>query len=108
MLIGPWTQGADSVGRTSFHGVEYGPSAAVDYSEALLQFSDYWMKGIDEGYSSQPPVRIFVMGDIVWRTEDEWPPARTEHRYLFLRSEGRHGSEPPRAMMLPTSSFTIR
>jgi putative CocE/NonD family hydrolase len=95
LLIGPWSHGVPSVGRTSFYGVDYGPSAAIDYSDTLLQFFDYWLKGIDEGYSSQAPVRIFIMGDNVWRAENEWPPARTEYRAMFLRSEAQLIPEGP-------------
>lgn len=95
LLIGPWTHGVPSPSRTTFNGIDYGPGAAIDYSAALLQFFDYWLKGIDEGYSKQPPVNIFVMGDNEWRFENEWPLARTEYQDLFLRSEGELGREAP-------------
>ena len=36
-----------------------------------------------------PPVKIFVMGDNVWRTENEWPLARTEFTPYYLHSAGK-------------------
>ena len=95
LLIGPWTHGVPSPVRTTFNGIDYGPGAAIDYSAALLQFFDYWLKGIDDGYSKQPPVNIFVMGDNEWRFENEWPLARTEYQDLFLRSGGALGRDAP-------------
>ena len=41
-----------------------------------LRFFDYWLKGMDDGLSAEPPVRLFVMGEDVWRSENEWPLAR--------------------------------
>ena len=52
------------------------------------------MKGIDEGYSSEPPVRIFVMGANVWREEAEWPLARTKCTDFFLGANRRLTREP--------------
>lgn len=54
----------------------------------MLEFFDYWLKGIDRGYTDQPPVRLFVMGDDAWRDEDEWPLARAIATTYFLRSGG--------------------
>jgi putative CocE/NonD family hydrolase len=36
----------------------------------------------------EPPVRIFVMGDNHWRTENEWPLARAEYIPYYLHSAG--------------------
>jgi uncharacterized protein len=74
LLIGPWTHGVPTVEKTTFGGVDYGLNAGIDYTEVLLRFFDYWMKGIDEGFSEEHPVRYFVMGDNVWREADSWPP----------------------------------
>jgi uncharacterized protein len=36
----------------------------------------------------EPPVRIFVMGENVWRNENEWPIARTRWTKYYLHSNG--------------------
>jgi uncharacterized protein len=87
LIIGPWTHGSPTLNRTVFTGIDFGPNAGLDYEDTLLEFFDYWLKGIDQGYSSEPPVRIFVMGDNVWRHENEWPIARTEYTDFFLASD---------------------
>lgn len=41
---------------------------------------------------SEPPVRLFVMGQNVWRNEYEWPLARTRHVPWYLQSDGKANS----------------
>ncbi|MDI7277359.1 MAG: CocE/NonD family hydrolase, partial [Anaerolineae bacterium] len=53
-----------------------------------LRWFDYWLKGIDNGIVDEPPLSIFVMGDNCWRTEHEWPLARTQYTRYFLHSGG--------------------
>ncbi len=89
LLIGPWTHGKPGLDRTTFGGVDFGPNAAFDYNETLFRFFDYWMKGIDDGYGQEPPVRYFVMGDNVWRTDQDWPPPATRYMDLALAADGR-------------------
>ena len=98
LLIGPWTHGVPTLDRTTFAGVDYGPNAGFDYTEFLLRYFDYWLKGIDDGYTMEPPVRYFVMGDNVWRNADDWPPPGTKPTELLLTSTaGSDGKQRPRA-----------
>jgi putative CocE/NonD family hydrolase len=53
-----------------------------------LRFFDYGLKGIDNGYSREGPVKIFVMGENRWREEREWPPARTVYADRYLSAGG--------------------
>jgi putative CocE/NonD family hydrolase len=89
LLIGPWTHGKPTLGRTAFAGIEFGPNAAFDYNEALFRYFDYWLKGVDDGYSAEAPVRYFVMGDNVWREAQDWPPPGTTSEELYLAEAGR-------------------
>ncbi len=95
LIIGPWVHGVPDLDNTTYDGVDFGPNAVIDYNEPQLRFFDYWMKGIDDGYSNEAPIRIFVMGDNVWRDEREWPPARTEYKSLFLRADRQMASAAP-------------
>jgi len=52
------------------------------------QFFDYWLKGIDNGFSEIPRVKIFVLGDNEWRYENEWPLARTKYTKYYFHSKG--------------------
>jgi uncharacterized protein len=60
------------------------------YSHDLLKFFDHYLKGIDNGWEDTPKVRLSVLDtageDIVDRTENEWPLARTHFKKLYLNS----------------------
>ena len=50
-----------------------------------LRWYDHWLKGMDTGVEKDPPVNIWIMGRNHWRSEREWPPARTQYTDLYLR-----------------------
>jgi putative CocE/NonD family hydrolase len=54
-----------------------------------LRWFDHWLKGMDNGVEKDPHVRIFVMGENAWHTENEWPIARTKYTKYYLHSNGR-------------------
>jgi putative CocE/NonD family hydrolase len=61
----------------------------MDIQGGMLRFFDRWLKGEDRELADDGPVRIFVMGKNVWRTEDEWPLSRARHLPYYLHSGGR-------------------
>jgi putative CocE/NonD family hydrolase len=65
---------------------------SMDVDGLTLRFFDRWLKGIDDGYDDEPPVRLFVMGEDVWRSENEWPLARAVETQFFLSSGGNANS----------------
>jgi putative CocE/NonD family hydrolase len=81
-IIGAWTHG--ELERSKAGDLDFGKSAAVDYDEIILRWMDHYLRGIDNGVGKAKPVRIFVMGDNVWRNEDSWPLARAEEKTLLL------------------------
>lgn len=66
--------------------LEFAPGlSSQDYHTARLEFFDYWMKDIQhKTFSVNNPVKLFVTGDNVWRTEKEWPLARTQYTKFYL------------------------
>jgi uncharacterized protein len=84
IVIGPWAHGQ------AFSKMEgkrrYGPKLL---GSLMVGWYDYWLKGIDNGAVSAAPVKIFVMGENVWRDEWEWPLARTRYTDYYLHSTGR-------------------
>jgi predicted acyl esterase len=42
----------------------------------MRSWSDWALKGIENEYATEPPVKIFVMGENVWRHEDGFPLSR--------------------------------
>jgi putative CocE/NonD family hydrolase len=93
LIIGPWQHGARG---TSLVGTHYFGLAAdagsLDLDGLHFKWYDHWLKGEDNGYLDEPPVRIFVMGDNVWRDEQEWPLARAQSTSYYLRSLGKANS----------------
>ena len=63
--------------------------------DEVLRWFDYWLKGIDNGIMDEPPIKFFTTGSNVWRTENEWPLARTQWTKFYLRSRGRLMEEAP-------------
>ena len=96
LLIGPWQHGSRGTSMAGNHYFGVAADAmALGLDEMHLRWYDYWLKGVDNGILDEAPVRIFVMGDDVWRDEQEWPLARAQDTKFYLHSGGkantRHG-----------------
>ncbi len=65
-------------------GMSYGYGKLMDFKynslsqteSTKLQFFDRYLKGIDNGYDSKPPVKIYTAFD-GWNYYDSWPPKET-------------------------------
>ena len=88
LVLGPWDHGDPSERETAVAERTFGPSMTLDYYDLILRWHDRHLKGIRNGIDEQPPVRIFVMGENVWRDEQEWPLARARAQPYYLRSGG--------------------
>ncbi len=90
LLVGPWHHAtpAPDVSGEVYYGLMAGDTV-IDLHGLHIRWYDYWLKGIDNGIMDEPPVRIFVMGENVWRTEEEWPLARTEYVNYYFHSGGK-------------------
>jgi len=87
LVIGPWSY---DINRLPVVGnMDFGPNAVVDLRELELRWYDHYLKGFENGAAIEAPVRIFVMGDNVWRDEQEWPLARTEYTTFYFHSAGK-------------------
>lgn len=98
LIMGPWPHGITrKVGELEF------PENAVQTPNFdMLEWFDYWLKGIDRGIFDKPPVDYYVMGDVddpdapgnEWRTAQDWPiPCR--YTPFYLREEGKLTFEKP-------------
>ncbi|MBL8130822.1 MAG: CocE/NonD family hydrolase [Anaerolineae bacterium] len=89
LIIGPWAHGnyESVVGEVDF-GIQ-SDGMAILPEEMHLRWFDYWLKGTPNGVMDEPPVRLFVMGDNQWRSEQEWPLARAQNTRYYLHSGGR-------------------
>ena len=86
LLIGPWAH-ANTSPAGKIGDVVFGKSAVMDFPGTIVKWFDYALKGVSNEFASDAPVRIFVMGDNVWRDEKEFPLARTQYTKYFLHSK---------------------
>jgi putative CocE/NonD family hydrolase len=100
LMMGPYKHGAKNLESSSAGDVDFGPSAAMDYSATRLRWFDMTLKGLP--FDETPPVKIFVMGGGTgrktpegrldhggaWRYENEWPVRGTEVTPYYLHSGG--------------------
>jgi len=83
LVIGPWPHAWNT--STSIGDLDFGEDAMIAAEALFLEWFDYWMK--DGPEPSGAPIRIFVMGENVWRDETEWPLANTEYRPYYLQPD---------------------
>jgi uncharacterized protein len=83
ITIGPWTHfpWTRKVG-----GHDFGPHAVTDIDQLQVRWFDHWLKGKDTGLTSEPPVRLFDMGENTWREFSSWPGKPAS---FFLDGTGR-------------------
>jgi putative CocE/NonD family hydrolase len=91
LLVGPWPHGGIGSSRRT-GDVAFGTQAEVDILGEHVRWYDQRLRGVDTGIDDEPPIRLFVMGDNVWRDEHEWPLARTQYTDFYLHSEGKANS----------------
>ncbi len=89
LIIGPWHHGNPESESGQFYFGFMASGAAIDLDGQQLRWFDHWLKGEDNGLEKEAPVRIFVMGENVWRDEWEWPLARTQYVDYYLHSGGK-------------------
>ncbi len=107
LIIGPWTHGQQ---QSNWAGeTEFPNEAALDFNNWRLRWFDLNLKGIETSATSEPPVKIFVMGGGdghktekgrrfhggYWRDEKEFPPARTKFTPYYFHANGGLGSQKP-------------
>ena len=85
LLMGPWAHATTSP-EGKVGDVTFGKQAVLEMNETILRWYDYVMKGRRNEFATGAPVRIFVMGDNVWRDEQEFPLARTQYTRYYLHS----------------------
>ncbi len=96
ILIGPWSHQVAPWGRPQaafqlgpngeFDDVSFGREAWLDIVQEHLRWYDARLKGVKNGMDEGPPIRLFVMGENRWRSENEWPLARTRWKEFYLHA----------------------
>ncbi len=106
LVLGPWTHGNRE--QTFSGDVDFGAAAAFSksiaegYVDFKLRWFDQFLKGVPNGVSMEPEVRLFVMGGGSgrrnaegrldhggqWRSERAWPIPSAQPTAFYLHSDG--------------------
>ncbi len=112
LLIGPWDHFVN--GDAKLGELDFGAASKIDLEALQARWFAHWLKGEDTGFMKEPPVRIFVMGENRWRSEQEWPLARTRYTKYYLQSgghantargDGRLDTRAPGSTKAPTPTY---
>ncbi|RIK38917.1 MAG: X-Pro dipeptidyl-peptidase [Chloroflexi bacterium] len=94
LLLGPWNHGGmragNPIGDWNFGMRSTG--AYIDEGNIHLRWYDRFLRGLENGVDDEPRVRLWVMGADYWRTENEWPLARTDWQNWYFHSQGKANS----------------
>ena len=85
LMVGPWAHWSTSP-EGKVGDVVFGKDAVVDATDLLLEWAAFALKGEANRYATGAPVRLFVMGDNVWRDEQEFPLARARATRYYLHA----------------------
>lgn len=96
LLMGPWPHQVNQ--STQVGHIDFGPGSLIDLRGQQVRFFDRFLKGEANGWDEEKPVQIFVMGINKWRSENEWPLARTDYQRWYLREEGALSVETPNSV----------
>ncbi len=97
LIVGPWTH-ADQTGTSGELNFGMLASAlAIRLEQQQIAFLRRFVadEACDAADWDGPAVKLFVMGDNVWRDEDDWPLARAEWTRWYLHPAGALSPEPP-------------
>jgi putative CocE/NonD family hydrolase len=107
LWLGPWRHGVAAITARKTGAIDFGPEAAIDYDDELLDFFDHYLRGVGNRYAHDAPVRYFLMGENRWLEAREWPPegVSIETRWLSGDEDGELLDEPPPMAGQATSVF---
>ena len=79
-------------------GTHFHPFHSEEGRMDQLRWFDYWLKGLDTGILDEPPVKLEIRSGgspkpYPFRTEHEWPLARTQWTKMYLQIERAPSSE---------------
>jgi putative CocE/NonD family hydrolase len=86
--------GGHAGGGRKIGEVDFGPAALeYEWDPVTLDWYDYLFLGKQNQFATEKPVKIFVMGENKWRSEDSWPLERAkETRYRLFGLQPANGA----------------
>ena len=87
LIVGPWPHLLNQCTCTG--EVDFGARSMLELEVIETEWFDYWLKDEANEALESAPLRLFVMGINQWRSEQEWPLARTDWQSWYFHSAGR-------------------
>ena len=102
LIIGPWTH-ADQTGTAGdLHFGLLASAQAIQLERLQLGFLGACVEGRQPDLNGAP-VKLFVMGDNIWRDEETWPLERTQWIRWYLHPRGWLSPAAPPLASQPTT-----
>ena len=97
LVVGPWLHGGwSSMDGDALGNIRFGTKTGEYYREEVeFPFFTYYLK--DKGELSLPEALVFKTGSNRWKSYDQWPPAETTEKNIYLQADGRLTIEPSAA-----------
>lgn len=96
LVMGPWAHGYWWLNKYEYLGnVRFGSNVSKWYQENIeVPYFNYHLKG-KGNISKIKEANIFFSGSNQWRTFDQWPPAASNNKELYLHSTGQLSFNEP-------------
>ena len=91
LMIGPWVHDQVWTTYTESGDENFGEKAAMGIDKLnrlAVRWFDRWLKNIDNGITSEPPVEVFHMGRNEWEQHSSWPPQEVTFEKWYITSDG--------------------
>jgi hypothetical protein len=108
LIIGPWIHGVDATQSTVSGDRKFPDNARIDYDATVLDWLDYYVRGIENGVPDWPAVQVYQMeadGKGQWVTDTAWPLTGTEETSLYLIPAQAGASAGTLSWIQPTQSY---
>ncbi|MEU5841457.1 CocE/NonD family hydrolase [Rhodococcus sp. NPDC047139] len=91
LLMGPWAHRVprgSTLGQLKIGDLYFGTGAMFDMDNLQIRFFRSVLAGEPAAWPYPERVRLFMMGENVWRDYPQWPPAEAQVRRLHLAGNG--------------------
>lgn len=96
LIVGPWIHGDQTGTAGELNFGLFASAQGAGLEQRQIAFARRFVGGEPRDLDG-PRVRLFVMGDNVWRDEDDWPLDRTRWERWYLHPGGSLSPAPPEA-----------
>lgn len=107
LIVGPWVHNDVMSGKTTAGDEDFGAAAVAGFDSVTAWTRRWFDRQLRGRPDSDPPVRLFVLGENRWRNTTEWPPPGSTPEPWYLRADGKSGQlARSKRAGLATTTFT--